>query len=169
MLDNPSLYDSMLADVVTADKTVKLLIFKVGKLTVALSVDFVQKILKKMKIYGSGTTEMGIAHINNQEITVIDLHKRLFKISQPLNQQANSFLILAKNTIDEVFGILVTETPSLSDLPLSQIRVLPDSYRRGDTLEIATHVTRIEEKGELVTVFILDVDKLIVPTKQWRL
>ena len=49
------------------------------------------------------------------------------------------------------------------DLPISQIRMLPDSYRRGDTLERASHVTRIEENELLWTVFILDVDRLVPP------
>jgi purine-binding chemotaxis protein CheW len=141
----------------------KLLIFQVGKLYVALSVDFVKKIVKGAEIYSSGTTEVGMTQINDQNITVIDLHRRLFKQSQTLEQMTEPFLILAKNTIDEVFGILVGETPTLIDVSLSQIRVLPDSYRRSDTLEIATHVTKIQQNEQMLTVFILDVDKLVPP------
>ncbi|MGK7932000.1 MAG: chemotaxis protein CheW [Microcystaceae cyanobacterium] len=144
-------------------KSLKILIFQVGKLHVALSVDFVKKIIKGAEIHGSGTTEMGITQIDDQNITVIDLHRRLFKRSQSLEEMTHPFLILAKNTIDEVFGILVGDTPTLSDIPLSLVRVLPDSFRRGDTLEIATHVTKLEENGQQITVFILDVDKLVPP------
>ncbi|MGK7943971.1 MAG: chemotaxis protein CheW [Microcystaceae cyanobacterium] len=144
-------------------KTLKILIFQVGKLQLGLSVDFVKKIIRGAEIHGSGTTEMGITQINNQDITVIDLHRRLFKQSQSLEGMVHPFLILAKNTIDEVFGILVGETPTLIDVPFSNIRVLPDSYRRGDTLEIATHVAKAEENGQGITVFILDVDKLVPP------
>ena len=49
------------------------------------------------------------------------------------------------------------------ELPLSQIRTLPESYRRGDTLEIASHVTRVQQNDQLLTVFILDVDRLVPP------
>jgi len=42
---------------------------------------------------------------------------------------------------------------------------LPESYRRADTLKIASHVTIVNqtetEKGQ--TIFILDPDELIAP------
>lgn len=140
----------------------KLLVFQIGTLHLALPVESVKKITHYTLMQGSGITAVGLIHVDETEITAIDLYKRLFKVSQPL-MSGRQFLILAKNSVDELFGILVPQTPSLVDLPLSEIRTLPNSYRRGDTLEIATHVTRVEENGELLTVFILDVDRLVPP------
>jgi chemotaxis signal transduction protein len=140
----------------------KFLIFKTGQLNLALPVESVKKITHYTPMQGSGTTSVGLIHIDNHEITAIDLHKRLFKVAQP-SFEGRQFLILAKNSIDELFGILVSQTPSLVDLPLSQIRTLPDSYRRGDTLEIASHVTRVQQNEQLLTVFVLDVDRLVPP------
>ncbi|MEA5536285.1 chemotaxis protein CheW [Crocosphaera sp. XPORK-15E] len=146
----------------TANHRRKLLIFQVGKLNLALPVEFVKKILHYMPMEGSGTTAVGLIHLGDQEITAIDLHKRLFKVSQT-QIEGRQFLILAKNTIDEQFGILISQTPSLIDLPLSQIRTLPDSYRRADTLDMASHVTRVQHMEQLLTVFVLDVDRLVPP------
>lgn len=140
----------------------KLLLFQIGTLKLALPVDSVKKITHYIPMAGSGTTAVGLISIDDMELTAIDLHKRLFKVPQPLNQ-GRQFLILAKNSIEELFGILVPQTPSMLDLPVSQIRMLPDSYRREDTLEIASHVTRVQENEQLVTVFILDVDRLVPP------
>ncbi|MGK7932999.1 MAG: chemotaxis protein CheW [Microcystaceae cyanobacterium] len=166
-MTQPSLTATPFVDLETPleqeNKSLKILIFQVGQLYLALSVDFVNKIIKGAEIHGSGTTEVGITQINNQDITVIDLHRRLFKQSQSLEKMTHPFLILAKNSIDEVFGILVGETPTLIDVPFSDIKVLPDSYRRGDTLEIATHVAKTNENGQGLTIFILDVDKLVPP------
>ncbi|NES01156.1 MAG: chemotaxis protein CheW, partial [Symploca sp. SIO1B1] len=45
--------------------------------------------------------------------------------------------------------------------PLSQIRILPESYRRADTLDIASHVAVINQAGVALTVFLLDVELLL--------
>lgn len=148
-----------------ADKVVrrrKLLIFSVGKLNMALPIESVYKILRHTAIHGSGTTPVGIAHIGNREMTVIDLYQRLFKVPSPSVRQ-QQFLIVASNSIGEQFGILVQTTPTLEDVPLSQIRLLPDSYRRADTLEIASHVTAIPKGEETLTAFAIDVDLLLPP------
>ncbi len=138
----------------------KLLIFQTGSLNLALSVESVKKITHYTPMEGSGTGSIGLIHVDNQEITAIDLHKRLFKVPQP-SLEGRQFLILAKNSLEELFGILVSQTPSLVEVPLSQIRTLPDSYRQGDTLDMATHVTRLQDNNDLLTVFILDVDRLV--------
>ncbi len=140
----------------------KLLVFQIGTLHLALSVESVKKITHYTPLQGSGITAVGLIHVDDMEITAIDLHKRLFKVSQtPMS--GRQFLILAKNSVDELFGVLVPQTPSLVELPLSEIRTLPNSYRNGDTLEIASHVTRVQENEQLLTVFILDVDRLVLP------
>lgn len=161
------LYDPYSDEALAREKATrqqKLLIFRVGKLNLALLVDSVQKILRHSESYGTGVTAMGISHLgDSREITVIDLHKRLFKKSQSSQQKTQQFLILAKNSANETFGIIVSETPSLLDVPLSQIRVLPDSYRQSDTLDMATHVTLIAQNEENLMVFILDADQLVSP------
>ncbi|MEL4897897.1 chemotaxis protein CheW [Crocosphaera sp. Alani8] len=141
----------------------KLLVFQMGKLNLALPVESVKKITHYTPMQGSGTTAIGLIHVDERELTAIDLHKRLFKVSQ-VHNEGRQFLILVKNSTEELFGILVPQTPSLFELPLNQIRTLPDSYRRGDTLEIASHVTRVQQNHRLLTIFILDVDSLVPPT-----
>lgn len=140
----------------------KLLTFQVGQLNLALPIESVKKIVHHTAIQGSGTTAVGLVHLNDQEMTVIDLHKRLFKVSQP-EVHGRQFLIMAQNRIQEGFCILVPQTPTLLELPLAQIRTLPNSYRFADTLDVASHVTRVQQAEEWLTVFILDVDRLVPP------
>jgi chemotaxis signal transduction protein len=146
-----------------AQRSLKLLIFSVGQLNLAISVDIVKKIVDCTTIYSSGLNHMGMARVDDREITVVDLHKRLFNTIQPLSSRSRGYLIVARNSVGETFGILVAKAPSLEDIPLSQIRTLPESYRRSDTLEIASHVTVIPQKEGSMTVFILDVDSVVVP------
>jgi purine-binding chemotaxis protein CheW len=47
------------------------------------------------------------------------------------------------------------------EIPLSAIRLLPESYRRADTLEVASHVAVIPQDKESITIFLLDVDLLM--------
>jgi purine-binding chemotaxis protein CheW len=55
----------------------------------------------------------------------------------------------------------VSQAPTLIDLSLEQIRLLPDAYRRADTLKIASHVTVIPDKNATKTIFILDLTSLV--------
>lgn len=143
----------------------KLVVFSIGQLNVAFSINYVQKVIKYTHIYSSGLTDIGIIHLDDQEITVIDLYQRLYKKPFIPQESQEGYLVIAKNTVGESFAIVSIETPSLIDVSLSQIRVLPESYRKSDTLEIASHVTVIPRENESLTVFLLDVDRLVPPTK----
>jgi chemotaxis signal transduction protein len=143
------------------DRAIKLLVFTMGKLNLALHIERVQKVIDHVPVYGSGLNHVGIIHLENREVTVVDLHKKLFKIKQNDDFNFKNYLILARNSNKEQFGIIVDRTPSLIEVPMPQIRVLPESYRRSDTLEIASHVTIINQNDESLTVFLLDADRLI--------
>ena len=146
-------------------KTIKLVVFKIGNLNVALHIDSVQKIINYATIYSSGLNHFGVVNIGKQEITVIDLHKRLFNQPQIRKSEKAGYLILVKNSIDELFGISIHKTPNLLDVPLTSIRAIPLSYRHADTLKIASHVTVVpQENGEL-TIFILEPDELVPPIR----
>jgi purine-binding chemotaxis protein CheW len=146
---------------VKTDRSLKLLIFGLGNLNLALPIEYVQKVIHHIPIYSSGTNHFGIVHLEDREITVIDLHRKIFKTRQNIDLSLKSYLILTRNTAKEQFGIVVDRTPSLLEVSASQIRVLPESYRRSDTLEIASHVTIISQQDNSLTVFLLDVDRLI--------
>jgi chemotaxis signal transduction protein len=143
----------------------KLVVFPIGQLNVAFTINFVQKVIKYTHIYSSGLTDMGITHLEDQEITVIDLYQRLYKKPFISQEDQEGYLVIAKNTVGEIFAIVSMDTPSLIDVPLSEIRILPESYRQADTLKIASHVTVIPQEDKLLTVFLLDVDSLVPPTK----
>lgn len=143
------------------DRAIKLLVFTMGKLNLALHIERVQKVIDRVPVYSSGLNHMGIIHLEDKEVTVVDLYKKLFKVKQNDDFNFKNYLILARNSSKEQFGIIVNETPSLVEIPISQVRVLPESYRRSDTLEIASHVTIIDRKDESLTVFLLDADRLI--------
>jgi chemotaxis signal transduction protein len=143
------------------ERTIKLLQFSIASLDLSLAVDSVRKVLRHIPVHGSGTGAFGVAHIDDREVTVIDLHKKLFKVSAYPPSGQKGYLILASSSGGETIGIPVTETPTLLDIVFSKLRVLPESYRRSDTLAIASHVAVIPDGEASRTIFLLDVDHLI--------
>lgn len=144
----------------------KLVIFPVSNLNLALHIDVVEKVINYATIFSSKLNHFGLVNIGDQEITVIDLHKKLFNVSQGENVdnlEQKKYLVLAKNSFNESFGVILNEAPILLDVPLNKIRTIPSSYRHADTLAIASHVTIIPQQTGTLTVFILDPDELIIP------
>lgn len=144
---------------IQSNSSVKLLVFEIGKLTLALPILQVQKVVKYDEVHGSGLSYVNLAHLTEGEIAVVDLHQKLFKVSLS-TVEAGKYLMITKEVRGEPLGIAVAKPPSAIDLPLEQIRLLPNSYRRADTLEIASHVARSQDE-QPTTIFILDVEKLI--------
>src|ERR671933_1009782 len=141
--------------------TLKLIVFAMGSLNLALRIESVYKVVNHTAVYSSGLLPVGVAHVGEGEITVVDLHRRFFKSRLPSESQPGGYLVIVKNTTGELYGIGVADTPVLMEVPLSMIRVLPESYRRADTLDVASHVAVIPQEGAPVTVFLLDVNLLL--------
>lgn len=146
-----------------SNQVFKILMFPVGSLNLAFSINFVRKVIKYTPVIGSGLNHFGVANIDNREITVVDLYKRLFKNSSKFSNSETGYLILAKNSAGESFGVRVEQAPSLIDLPGDKIRALPESYRRADTLSISTHVAIIDHHQEKLTIFLVNTDELVPP------
>lgn len=152
--------DSHLHKSVPSDVLIKLLVFEIGKLTLALPILQVQKVVKQMEVYGSGLSHVNLTHFPEQEIAIVDLHQKLFGVS--LTQSDTGYFIISKNIAGEPLGIVVSQAPTLIDVFLEQIRLLPDAYRRADTLAIASHVTVIPDRDDVTkTIFILDLTSLV--------
>jgi purine-binding chemotaxis protein CheW len=144
------------------EQLTKLLLFNVGSLVLALPINMVKKVLNYLPVHGSGLGYVGVTHLEDREITVIDLHKKLFHKPLMVDSHTKGYLILARSRSGESFGIWVKQTPTLIDIPLSQMRGLPESYRRSDTLDMASHVVLLSQEEEKTTVFVVDTDRLLL-------
>lgn len=149
---------------------IRLLVFSIDKLTLALPVNRVRKVTRYAPIHGSGLSHVNLAHFDNQELTVIDLHQKLFNRSQDdLNPDGGYFIVVRSQETANVdleadyLGIRSIDAPILMDVSLEHIRSLPKSYRYADTLEIASHVAIVpnEHDSSSQTIFVLDLDCLI--------
>jgi len=141
--------------------SLKVVVFEMGNLNLALRIETVYKILNQSPVYGSGLNGLGIAHVDEREVTVVDLHRRLFQ-SRVINEAfKKGYLIIVQNMGGELYGIPVAAVPVLREVPLSKIQVLPDSYRQANLLGIASHFCHISQAEASLIIFLLDVDKLL--------
>lgn len=142
--------------------SIKLLVFTIGKLTLALPILQVQKVIKQIPVHGSGLSHVNLTHLEDQEVAVVDLHQKLFQTSLEETHHNPGYFVITKEIANEPLGIRVAEPPALIDVPTTQIRLIPDSYRRADTLAIASHVAVIKGNNQTTqTIFILDLTQLI--------
>jgi len=139
----------------------KLIVFSMGNLNLALPIESVYKVVNHTPVYSSGVLPVGVTHLGEGEITVVDLYQRFFHDRINNDYSQSSYLVIVQNTTGELYGIPVTETPVLMEVPSSLIRVLPESYRRADTLDVASHVAMIPQEVVTLTVFLLDVNLLL--------
>lgn len=141
------------------DKKLQYIVFNLKNLNFGLPIQAVNKVVNRAPIYSSGIKSIGFTHLDENEVTIVDLSRRFFQAS--LNNEATNYLIIVRNTTGELYGIPVTETPILLEIYSSMIRILPESYRCADTLAVASHVAVIPTEGTALTVFLLDVDLLL--------
>jgi len=148
--------------------SLKAIVFALGNLSLALRIEDVYKVLGQTPVYGSGLNSVGIAHVGDREVTVVDLNRQLAQSSITNGAAQASYLVVAQNTAGDLYGIPVAVVPALKQLPLANIRILPESYRHIDILGIASHVCQIPEAEVPLTIFLLDVDRILeVLTKQF--
>lgn len=161
LIINLKFADTPLSKARKTTPSLKLIVFSMGGLNLALQIESVYKVVNHTPVYSSGSNYIGVTHLADTEVTVVDLHKRFFKSSLLSNSEREGYLVIVKNTVGELYGIPVANTPTLVEVPLTMIRVVPESYRRADTLEVASHVAVIPQAEATLTIFLLDVDLLL--------
>lgn len=105
--------------------SLKVVVFEMGNLKLALRIESVYKVLNHTPVYGSGVNGVGIANVGDHEVIVVELHRRFFAAK-------GSYLIIVQNSKGELYGIPLIAVPVLMAIPLSSIQVLPESYRNAD-------------------------------------
>lgn len=139
----------------------QLLTFKVGTLNLAFPIQSVYKVTHYEAVYGTGLGNVGITQIDNLEVMVVDLHQRVLKSDSANQPKTDPCLIIVQGQSKEFCGVPADNTPTLLEIPPAMVRVLPEAYRRADTLDIASHVAVTSHENTKLTIFVLDVNQLL--------
>lgn len=140
---------------------IKMVVFGMGNLNLALRIEDVYKVIHLTHIYGGAVNGVGITHVGDREVIVVDLHRRLFPYSITNAASKGGYLIIAQNREGKLYGIPVAVVPALMEIPLSSIQVLPDAYRDADLLGFASHFCHIPQVETPLTIFLLNVEQLL--------
>ena len=174
MSANPASAQKLAPAAQVKSQLIKLITIDIGKLNLAVRIDQVYKVVNIPMVHGSGLNPVGLARIDNQDVTVVDLHRRLFRAEA--TPVSSYYLVLVKTARGELLGIPASQTPLMMEQPAQLIRSLPESFRRSDTLEIASHIAVLpaeqateqainqpenqSEPSASRTLFLLDVEML---------
>ncbi|CAN1212480.1 chemotaxis protein CheW [Tumidithrix helvetica PCC 7403] len=140
------------------EATLKILMFPLGNLFLAVKLEGVKKVIPMPAIAKSGNKLLGITNFEDQEIVVVDLHQKILNAS---NAIVSRYLIVVQSELEALYGIPVISLPEMLEVPLSMIHPIPDDYRNHDTLGIADRVTQISVMAETRTIFLLSSNSII--------
>jgi len=148
-------------DAQDAEPERRMIVFGFRDLHFALPIADVYKIVPRPAVVGSGLGPVGLAHVGDEEVTVFDLHRRLF--GTPFTHDGEGYLVLFETPEEELVGIPIAEPPGMFDIKESAIRTLPESFRRRDTYGLASHVALVappEDPERELNIFFLDLAEL---------
>lgn len=154
--------------VANAALQIKTIVFSIGTLKLALRIEAVYKVLKQTPIHGTefnsgpngDRSSFGIAHVGDREVTVLDLQQLLRTQRRDETVLSDRYLIIAQTKAGKLCGIPVETVPTLMEVPLSTVRVLPSSYQRAANLDVVSHVAVIPQEEGSLTLFFVDVEQL---------
>lgn len=140
----------------------KILVFNIGSLYLALPIQSVKKIASQFEIADTELNYIDVAKVDGKYIIVIDLHKKLFKSKLKSESNIKKYLLVSQNSAGEEFAIEIERNPPvLQQVELDRVRTLPESYLDTNVLKVASHVTIIPQETKSITVLILDPDRLL--------
>ncbi len=120
-------------------------------LYLAVRIEAVERILGQSQIHSSGQSLAGILHLEDSDITVIDLSRKI----RGMEMTAPEYVVVLRTQAESI-GIPLTEPPALVEVLPANIRQLPAKYRQLDELRMATQVAQVEVENQFRTVFLID-------------
>jgi chemotaxis signal transduction protein len=136
--------------------SVRVITFTIANQVLALPMNAIVKVVSCPPQMRNSTNRVELFHFGQHTITVLNLHHHF---AQPLAAASGKFLVITQLK-QELYAFLVDTPPDLIDLPSSAIRQLPESYRQGHPLSIASCVAILPET-EGTAIFIIEIEQAI--------
>jgi chemotaxis signal transduction protein len=109
----------------------------------ALPLEAIVKIVNCPPDLGNFSQGIGIATLEGQMTTVVDLAYRVAP-DRPTTAADRKFLILLQTETQEPCAIPVATFPTLLDLPLTAVRAIPALYRQVNEINFASHMATVD-------------------------
>ncbi|NJR37926.1 MAG: hypothetical protein HC781_02620 [Leptolyngbyaceae cyanobacterium CSU_1_4] len=141
-----------------SQESVRVITFTIANQTLALPMNAIVKVVSCPPQMISSTESIELFHFGQRVITVLNLHKHF---AQSLEVASGKFLVITQLKQKELYAFLVDTPPDLIDLPSSTIRQLPESYRQGHVLSIASCVAVLPQTEGTTPIFIIEIERAI--------
>ncbi|PSB05149.1 chemotaxis protein CheW [Merismopedia glauca] len=145
----------------TFQQNLKVIVFAIGSLNCGINIFSIYKVVNSTRLYGDDNNWVSMMHIGDREVTILDLRRRLFPHEPVEFPSGQIYVIILQNSQGDLYGIPVSGIPSLMDIAVEQVRVLPESFRQANALGIASHVAIVPQSSESLTLFLLDVEFIL--------
>ncbi|MBW4515128.1 MAG: chemotaxis protein CheW [Timaviella obliquedivisa GSE-PSE-MK23-08B] len=141
-----------------SQESVRVITFMIANQMLALPMNAIVKVVSCPPQMSGSTNSIELFHFGQRVITVLNLHKHF---TQSLEGSSGKFLVITQIKHKELYAFLVDTPPDLIDLPASTIRQIPESYRHGHALSIASCVAVLSKEEGLTSIFIIEVEQMI--------
>lgn len=141
-----------------SQQLVRIVTFTIANQILALPMNAIVKVVSCPPQMVSSTNNLELFHFGQHAITVLNLHKHF---AQSLEVASGKFLVITQLKQKELYAFLVDTPPDLIDLPASAIRQLPESYRHGHALSIASCVAVLPKAEGATSIFIIEIERAI--------
>lgn len=160
-LSSASVLSSPIERVKEEISSLKAISFAIAGYRLALPMEAVLRVVNcPFKLRDSSST-MELIHLGSHAIAVLNLHPHLaLKQANPVSSH-QQFLVVARSAQDDYCAIRVDTPPDLVDLPLNMIRKLPEPYRNGHPLNIASRVAVLPQGKATLAIFLLDMQRVM--------
>jgi hypothetical protein len=123
------------------EPTIELIIFDLGEISFGIPMSKIGRVINNL-------TQADLQL--DPAIELLDLHHRLFgtSITDP------TAMVIFKS--DRSYWIPINSPPTLIDIPLDRVRILPAEFRTNSPLGIASHIAMTAIGDNKLTIFILE-------------
>ena len=143
---------------ISSQESVRVITFTIANQMLALPMNTIVKVVSCPPQMVSSTNSIELFHFGQRAITVLNLHKHF---AQSLEVASGKFLVVTHLKQKELYAFLVDTPPDLIDLPVSTIRQIPESYRHGHALSIASCVAVLSHEEGSASIFIIEIEQAI--------
>lgn len=144
------------------EPTPKIILFPLANYWLALPVAAVLKVVNFPPEFRTALNQLGLVRVGDRVIRLLDLHSAFNVVAE----NPEPFLILVQLAPDRVGGIPVSQPPTLLDLSLATVQLLPPSKLEAGPLRIVKYIAIVTSEDSPLEILLLDLEQLAIEPLQ---
>jgi hypothetical protein len=146
----------MLSSPVTSTDLCKAIAFSVSGYWLALPLASVTRVLPMPESALFSQSDRGFNRIDGYPTVLLDLHPIFSRLRYGKADTKSQFLAIARLDGNTLCAIPIDDPPTLLDIPLTEVGLLPLTYRQSLD-RVSSHIVNVSQNGTTMTIFLLDL------------